>query len=224
MKDLGDPNKFVEWNATLSSLWFKRKISSTTYLWLEYAVLWWCWGWEQQQDFICSQALHCTILLVGIQQQYNALPLEKKRHYPLQSHCRSHWCQIFLVSTCTHPVCHFFQHQDVWWRECLSAASCFKVMSLCPPAFFCTWGYLPILCGLAAASHQDFADLAGSKLTLLSDQMYKNWVCRNKSYGSNELDALSFTLITKYTSLNNTFQWNGAQHKASAYRMTESIL
>lgn len=223
MKDLGDPNKFVEWCSSVKLVIQEEDlIHNLSLAWVRSTVMMLRLRAATWLYMFPSTALHHSSCGYSATVQCTS-PWEKET----LSSSKSLWKP--LMPNVSSQYMHSSSLSLLSTSRCLmermpQCGKLFQGNVLCPPAFFCTWGYLPILCCLAAASHQDFADLDGSKLTLLSDRMYKNWVCRNKSYGLNELDALSFTLITKYTSLDNTFQWNGAQHKASVYCMTESIL
>jgi hypothetical protein len=75
-----------------------------------------------------------------------------------------------------------------------------------------------LLQGLSHASNKDFGKLCDSQLGILDSMMYQRQLLTDKTTPAQEVDEFGSVVVRRFTSMNQSMEWSGINHKGSVYR------
>jgi hypothetical protein len=75
-----------------------------------------------------------------------------------------------------------------------------------------------LLQGLSHASNKDFEKLCDSQLCILDSVMYQRQLLADKTTPAQEVNEFGSVVVKRFTSMNQSMEWSGINHKGSVYR------
>jgi hypothetical protein len=111
------------------------------------------------------------------------------------------------------------RHLQVRWRENVAVAvTHFKGVLKALGAHAPPDPVRTLLQGLSQASNKDFGKLCNSQLGILDSMMYQRQLLMDKTTPAQEVDEFGSVVVRRFTSMNQSMEWSGINHKGSVYR------